>query len=324
MDTGVTVIDVDAIKRSPSNIFLLWDGPRPTDYQLGQIFVCLRSIKLHEPDRQAYLFSNILEPFELFDTSVYLVRWNLSSLSHCTPLANAMPNADSNWTLWSDVFRLLCLWRWGGTYFDVDDILIRPLPGGQNLMAACPLGTTPQETWPHTVIPIGYCKDKAEIPDEVTSGFRFGNDPMINFDAENTFLFDWIRRIPTTERSNWGQVLPTELFAASPNRLQEDVTPTLWSDLLYHPYDSGHFRHDQRYPGNFIPIWERVNHEQYKQRWNLIKSRYHFPLVKNHAFGLQIKKSVHVQDSAIQPMFCWAIQELWNELNGSKPFDANI
>jgi len=298
---------INDIKMDERNIFLLWEGNYPKRDNLIQIQVCLKSIAVNEPEANVYLFSNVLKEGDLPHDGAALVRWSYSELAEQTDLDGTLPNARSDWRVWSDVFRVVCLWRWGGTYFDVDDIMVRPLPERKNVMAACFLTDAQHTSWlPNNSISDTYAASTGNLA--LPRHFRFGNDPMTNFDAHNSFLQKWLMEIPGTEPSSWGQVLPSQIFSSDPGWARNLINPIPWSDLLYHPYDGGHHPDDQRYPGIMISTHQMIGTEsQSNDCFGKLLGAYGFYLVKNHDFNQQILASEP------QQLLRWVVQGLFRE-----------
>lgn len=287
-----------------NNVFLIWEGPYPKEARMRQIRICLQSIQENQPEANLHLFSNVLVEADL--PEVVPVRWDYPGLVQGTPLMHFRTPKDLSWVIWSEVFRVLCLWRWGGTYIDVDDIMVRQLPRNINLMAACFLTDGQRAKWlPNPTIPGDYATSRGKLVNDCD--FRFGADPMTNFEAQNPFLEKWLQGIPNHMPTAWGQVLPTQLMAETPDWVQQCVNPIPWSDLLYHPYDGGHHPHDQRYQGPRISTQDMLTEEDYRENWPKLNSCYDFYLVKNHKFVCQRKTDQK------QPLLNWVIQDLWKQ-----------
>ncbi|MCW5555107.1 MAG: hypothetical protein KIS67_23450 [Verrucomicrobiae bacterium] len=300
---------LDDIETSSKNIFLFWEGPYSQQGTLKQIWVCLKSILLHEPDASLHLFSNTLQEKDLPNFTP--VRWDYAELGCGTPLEGFLPLTRARWALWSDVFRVVCLWRWGGTYMDVDDIMVRPLPKTTNAMAACFLTEEQQATWlPNRIISGRYAAAKGRLA--ASCNFRLGADPMTNFEAKNPFLERWMREIPHHSPTAWGQELPSKLFSDAPEWSRHYVEPIPWCDLLYHPYDGGHHPEDQRYSGTRITTQVVLLEAEYLEAWPKLIRAYGFYLVKNHKFAC------HRNANPTQKLLNWAVQNLWKQFDCPK------
>lgn len=301
---------VSRITPNPDNLFFLWDGDSPDRDRLAQINLCLKLASHQLPSAVIYLFSNVIEPDEIASENIILIRWSVLELCATSPLQGRAPLPANDWSIWSDLFRVICLWRWGGSYFDLDDLLIRPLPFSSNAIAACFLTPEREREWlPAPVIRGNYATSTGRLESSAT--FRFGADPMLNFCAKHPFLEEWLRRIPTTKREEWGQILPTTLFASDPVRWKRTLNAIPWCDLLYHGYDGGHHPGDQRYSGPRLVSDQVVTHGEFERTWITLTGSYAYPLVKNHEWKCQ-----HVRGDQ-QSRLDWAVQKIWSSINGS-------
>jgi len=175
--------------------------------------------------------------------------------------------------LWSDAFRTIILWKYGGSYIDIDDISIRQFPRKPiNIIPACAL----QDEWEKLEYDGGI--DGKWI--NVNYKWRFGIDPLINFEKGNLFLRELISRMKDEKPVNWGQILPTKIFKENPAKWIQHLSPYKWHDILYHPKHDGHTDFDKRYKGKKIKWDEEASPEKIKKLLN----NYKFPLVKNHNF----------------------------------------
>jgi len=145
---------------------------------------------------------------------LYLVDWTPSELKQNTLFeasGMAFDPEGFGWAWFSDRFRLACIWRWGGTYTDTDNICIGRLPGERNLVS---------RTYdPHSFD----IKGETLIPGKYREGtgkerynhipFRLRNDPFLNFDPEHPFLRMLVERKQSNvaHGKSW-QALLGELF----------------------------------------------------------------------------------------------------------------
>ena len=143
----------------------------------------------------------------------------------------------------SDLLRLAMLHRWGGTWVDMDDIFMRPLPALQNTIGVI--------EWPNQRGGVAYFGRKFPtlIPPEWidpghplanVGGVQIGNDPMVNWQPGNAFLREWIRAIAFegTSGKAWGQIVPTNLLVGPQGKswLSSGVVQLKGQhDLLLHP-----------------------------------------------------------------------------------------
>lgn len=304
----LTVVDV---KPSPENIFLLWGGAPPNRDRLDQINICLRQIERHQPSSKVYLFSNVVRSEDIDCDSTFLVRWNIAKLFESSPLSGRCPPPADDWHLWSDLFRVICLWRWGGSYFDVDDLMIRRQRSPTNAMAACFLTIDNEREWgPRPILSGRFAASTGKL--RVDTSFRFGADPMLNFCPGHPFLEEWLRRIQSSRREDWGQVLPTSIFASDPSRWKQTINAVPWTDLLYHGYNGGHHTDDRRYAGSLLLSDQLISQEEHESTWPRLTEAYHFSLVKNHNWICQKR------EGELQSRLHWAVQSIWNNQSDGK------
>ena len=94
----------------------------------------------------------------------------------------------------SDIIRLVLLYKYGGTWLDIDDVVVRKFPENKNI-----LGTF---LWENNKKQATYWGSTFNLVDgELISskynnfGFHIQNDPMINWDKGNKFLYKWMENI---------------------------------------------------------------------------------------------------------------------------------
>lgn len=299
------IVPIANITPHTDNLFLFWGGPVPSPDRLTQIRVCIRSVQRYAPLARVHLFSNSISLQDIGASNCRLVRWELSELVGGSPLAGRCPIPDGDWMYWSDLFRVVCLWRWGGSYMDVDDLLVRPLNAPTNAMAACFLTRDQAVRWdPAPTLSGNHAASTGQLP--LTTPFRLGNDPMLNFSPWNPFLEAWLDQISHTSVSEWGQVLPTAIFGSDPERWRRHVNAVPWSDLLYHPYDGGHHPGDQRYPGRRLHSDGTIYRSEFLRCWPKLWGAFDFFLLKNHAW------QCHRAEQPKQSLLHWAIQQAWS------------
>jgi len=287
------------IQRDSENIFLLWEGRKPPPWIMTQIRVCLRCLKRFQPHAKVYLFSNVLQYGDIDISGVDLMQWTPQELCELADLTFSSYLYPRNWAIWSDLFRVACLWLWGGSYFDVDDLLVRSLPDSVNVMASAYLSPDQLDKWnPNLSIDGRYGGATTEM---ANSRFRFGADPMINFSSRNPFLKQWLTQLPSAPQAAWGQILPTSIFAGDPDWAAKYVHPQPWPDLLYHPYDNGHNQLDTRYEGDLIRAADKMDEHEFDSCWETLLSHYRFPLLKNHCF------SQHLIRGSPRTLLSWAV-----------------
>jgi len=262
------------------NIFFVWVGERPDDKYLAQIKKAIDTAKFHNPRHKIWLYSNLIRGDEVSCTvkSINLVdlfadspasALKMGPRGECPEGWESIPPRN-----WSDLFRMVVLWKYGGSYVDVDDVFIRPIPKGRNIFAAGAIQTDAQLEEYKGGISGQYLQDIK------TYTWRFGNDPMINVAPGNPFLKEIMSRLHKNPIGLWGQILPTQIFKENPSEWRLSVTPTPWHDLLYHPFHDGHTDYDQRYGGDKIKCSDPPS----AVACRTILGNYNFCIVKNHNF----------------------------------------
>ena len=267
-------------KHTEPNIFFVWVGRRPSQKYLDQIKKAVATAKIQNPKHKIWLYSNLITGAEV---SCTVKPVNYIRLYADSPVSTVKIGPDGEcpkgWksihpALWSDLFRLVLLWKYGGSYVDVDDVFIRPIPEGKNRFAACAIQDNSESREYQGGISGKYLEDRKEYK------WRFGNDPMVNVERGNPFLKELMIRICKNPPDVWGQILPTRIFKENPSKWRSSVTPTPWHDLLYHPKHDGHSDFDQRYEGDKIKWSDSPS----TVSCSTILQNYKFFIVKNHHF----------------------------------------
>uniref|UniRef100_A0A7S1P3F1 Alpha 1,4-glycosyltransferase domain-containing protein n=1 Tax=Vitrella brassicaformis TaxID=1169539 RepID=A0A7S1P3F1_9ALVE len=219
------------------NIFLMWCGRPPDIYRSRQLQHLLKSISLFQPKSHVYfiterkIVSASLEEKLTEYPKVHLLFWSQSFFDD-TPLQGMQPVA---WRETSDAVRLVALWKWGGTWMDTDDLMLRPIMQDLNVL---PILEWPGETQKHyfgSTFTLVDGKHKQHPNANPKWKFHIQNDPLVNFEPRNPFLLAWMEEIARTRRSqDWGQLVPTEMIRAQPN-LTRHIHLMPQHHLLIHP-----------------------------------------------------------------------------------------
>ena len=255
-------------------IHFIWVGEHPTPATMEQIQKAISSAKKHNPNHSIFLHSNVIPQKEVFDCIIKPIDFQYKD----SPIENLkiapMHEAPDGFlqtppVFYSDVFRLFILWKYGGSYIDLDDISIRSLPTTPNMLAAGSRG------------PPWYKKYSMNShgPDYQ---WRFGSDPMLNIKQNNPFFLELlsamqigIKNDSTFCNSSFLQEMMTRIFYEDPDRWVKHVSPTPWLDLLYHPCQD---HYNKRYSGKLIKCGDKGTIDNIE----ILKKHYAFPLVKNH------------------------------------------
>lgn len=216
-----------------------WDSDeRVSDIQLTQIQLWAKSLFFFHNNANVYLYTKKkIIPEGLINISrlnvVYLD--NFEKLLADTPLHNyKITNSLSKPEL-SDIIRLALLYKNGGTWLDVDDIAVRKFPSNKNI-----LGTF---LWKNNKKNATYWGSAFNLVDgSIMSdkykdfGFHIQNDPMVNWEKGNMFLYEWMVQIKKFNSSDWGQKVPTEIIRKKSTIIKEcnlSLLPQHY--LLLHP-----------------------------------------------------------------------------------------
>ena len=118
---------IGQIQPDPNNIFFYWDGGKLEGERLSQAIDSIWSTRHFNPDRPIWLVSNTEQPVDW--PNIRVTRWDdtiyspMANTAEWTTIYNAAHPRDR-----SDLFRMLLLFKFGGTYIDTDDIALRSLP----------------------------------------------------------------------------------------------------------------------------------------------------------------------------------------------------
>lgn len=141
----VTTVAEAEIQLSYKNIFFFWEtlGPFKNLEENGRAELMRVSVWTtwkHNPGSKVYMFSNTLEAAHLQhkDMDITIVRYDWRELVKETPVArNALAvrvYAKAEPRIFSDIMSLVLLYKFGGTYFDTDDVCYQPLPLSRNVI----------------------------------------------------------------------------------------------------------------------------------------------------------------------------------------------
>ena len=123
------------MNRSLMNIFFIWEGSISPD-RLKILQDCVYSTRIFNTERPIYVVSNTLRQ-EQFDPlfNIQVIPWDSSffeGLPVSSEIVEAYRTADPR--TFSDFFRLVLLYQFGGSYIDTDDLCIRPITTVPNLI----------------------------------------------------------------------------------------------------------------------------------------------------------------------------------------------
>lgn len=287
--------------RGEQNFFAFWTG-QITSIHAAQFRRFLQSVALTFPDNNIFLFAEENAFYDLrsicenLKTTVLLIDWDYLLLD--TPAYTLAKDIDNNSILAaekSDLFRLAALWKWGGSYSDMDDIFIRPMPDLESKSNLLPL-----LEWPNSTV-----SDEGRVALDLIDGeknpniisgtkhpFHIQNDPMLNFKPGNKFIYEWLQEVarikPTTF---WGQKVPTDLIRKRETLLNH-VTLIPQYHLLLHPaYSNMHGEgpmfppFDLRLPSTFPSYDHRFDQKTFIKVLCQTVCAHSYIMIKNPAMG---------------------------------------
>ncbi len=283
------------ITPSPDNVFFFWGGD-PAG-RLAQINLAIASFRRHNPDKPLFLFSNDLELADLDqaarrDRGFRLLRWTPHTLVEGTEFAARAGELDpdfiaarhdgdmSTWIMFSDFFRYLVLWRFGGSYVDLDDVSVRPLPAGRNLVPA----TLPVR---HEVED-GFGALAPRRDDHGAHGhqyLRLGTDPLVRFTPGNAFLRRCLAHALARPPALAGARVMTETYAAMPRC--PDITLGANIDMILHPGAGLPGWVAARLGWESAWWWSMLSTAAFAERWQALFRLGTFCVVKNHEWRWQ-------------------------------------
>lgn len=134
-----------SIRPSSRNIFFFWetvgDYQRLEDIGRAELTrVAVWTAWKHNPGNKIYMFSNTLQPKDLEhkDMNITIVRYDWKELVKDTPVErNALAvrvYSSAEPRIFSDIMSLVLLYKFGGSYFDTDDVCYQQLPLVKNVI----------------------------------------------------------------------------------------------------------------------------------------------------------------------------------------------
>lgn len=177
------------ITPSENNIFFYWDGDI-SEKRFDILKNCIYSTHLFNPNRKIYLISNSITSNQL-DDCVSVIKLNDALL---TEIPIDKSTIDKYRTIhprdFSDLFRLILLYKFGGSYIDTDDICIGEMSNKKNLIC--------RSYDPHTSF-YNNITDEQCVPGHVREirGYEHinmfpRNDCWQNWEPKSSFIYDII------------------------------------------------------------------------------------------------------------------------------------
>jgi hypothetical protein len=221
------------------NFYGFWDSNKVIDnIQLTQIKLWANSILFFHKNVKVYLYTKktIIPNKDININNLEIIYLdNFEDLFTNTPLNNYKIPSNLSKPELSDIIRLVLLYKNGGTWLDIDDIVVRKFPEKKNIIGTFLWKNNKKQAyyWGSTFNLVeGSC-----VSDKYKNfGFHIQNDPMINWEKGNKFLFKWMENIQKYKSSDWGQKIPTELIRINTSIINDcNVTLLPQHHLLLHP-----------------------------------------------------------------------------------------
>lgn len=278
-----------AIRSSVDNLFFFWAG-NPSG-RTDQMSAAIHSTCALNPGARAYLFTNDLSERELHPQvsrtcPLSIIRWTPEELTEDTPfrqrarelypesIRKRHGREGNIWMMFSDLFRYLVLWRWGGTYLDLDDIAVRPMTRTVNVVpSSIPQAQEGEPGYGSLV------RDRS-TPEE--RYLRLGNDPLIRMEPGHPFLEKCLERALFLPPGLTGSRAMTDVYDAWDGTLSVLVRPCI--DVLLHPGHGlpGYVSRQCGWNGNWW--WEELGQDELQERYTRLRRLGTFAFVKNHGW----------------------------------------
>jgi hypothetical protein len=177
------------ITPSENNVFFYWDGSI-SEKRFEILKNCIYSTIIFNPDRKVYLISNSIVSSQLDGrvTIIKLEDYFFDDIPVSKYIINKYQNIHPR--DFSDLFRLILLYKFGGSYIDTDDICINKMSNKKNLIC--------RSYDPHTSF-YNNIKDEECVPgfareirgyDNINMFPR--NDCWQNWDPKSIFIYDML------------------------------------------------------------------------------------------------------------------------------------
>jgi hypothetical protein len=260
-----------------------WDSDKKvSSIQLTQIHLWAKSLLFFHKNANVFLYTkNYIIPKGLINidnlTIVYLD--NFEELFINTPLVDYKIPIKLSKPELSDIIRLILLYKNGGTWLDIDDVVVREFPTEKNIIGTFLWKNKKKaDYWGSNFNLI----DGSLVCDKYKNyGFHIQNDPMINWEKGNNFLYRWMENITKNKSSDWGQMVPTEIIRKDPNIIKQyNVTLLPQHHVLLHPafgnqaQFGNHNSKGPMFPPYDLRITGKVNYDDMitkEEFWEVVK-----------------------------------------------------
>ena len=234
----------------------------------------------------------------------------------------------------SDIVRLTLLYKYGGTWLDIDDIVIRKFPDNKNI-----IGTF---LWENNKKRSSYFGSTFNLVNgnkisEKYKNFNFHiqNDPMINWEKGHSFLYKWMTLIYKYTSNDWGQKIPTDILLDDSNiDIYSNITLLPQHDLLLHPAFGCNKQFgypDSKgpmFPPYDLKITGKIYYDSYLTKdefWNIVKQTLQlssYCCVKNSK-NIGIKQNIYNKEKKWFIGYLCNYENFDNILSKFKKYDNN-
>ena len=229
---------VNLNKSTGRNFYGFWDSDKKiSNIQLTQIQLWAKSLIFFHKNANVFLYTKkkiIPDGLINIDKLTIIYVDNFEKLFKETPFVNYKIPSNLSKPELSDIIRLTLLYKNGGTWLDIDDIVVREFPNNKNILGTFLWKNKKKANyWGATFNLV----DGSLVSNKYKDfGFHIQNDPMINWEKGNKFLYKWMENILKNKSADWGQKVPTEIIRLNKNIINEcNVTLLPQHHLLLHP-----------------------------------------------------------------------------------------
>jgi hypothetical protein len=257
-------------ENSQENIFFYWDG-WISDERLKILRNCVYSTRVFNPTKKIFIISNTINNTMIDDKyNITCVKWDISFFNGLNiPEEKIKKYMTSHPRPFSDLFRIVLLYKFGGSYIDTDDLAIKELPTLKNIIC--------RSYDPHTCF-YNNIKDNECIEGKYREIRGYDNinifprnDCWLNWDKEHYFLYGLLHDdkfincddvIDICGKWSW-QSLTLEHCKKNINTIGIDWNLGLTLLYLYEDFVSVSSSWDRGCSrGEMIDIWNDIKHDK--------------------------------------------------------------
>jgi hypothetical protein len=266
---------------SQDNVFFYWDGPI-SDTRLKILKDCVYSTRVLNLSKKIFVISNTLTQ-QQFDSKydICVLKWDATYF-------NGLPIPPEKYTTYmkaqprafSDLFRIVLLYNFGGSYIDTDDLAIKPISDTKNIIC--------RSYDPHTCF-YNKIKDNECIEGKYREIAGYNsihmfprNDCWLNWDKHHPFLYGLLMDTEFLEYDNvihicgkfsW-QSLTLKHCKQNIDTIGVNWTYGLTLLYLYEDFISCSSKWDRgKMGGEMIDIWNTIQHDTSQEwgKWRVTK-----------------------------------------------------